>query len=109
MGVDRSDWIVIGANIGMEYYDDEKYEYFDKFASQNVVGEITYIIDGMCGEYFVVGTVIRADDGGYNGLGIFEINPDKTFEKERLLVRNHIKEHFGLDVAPKLIVLTHFS
>lgn len=109
MGVRRSDWIVIGANIGMEKYDDEKWEEYDKLNAQDKVGEITYLVDGMSSEYFIVGTVIRADEDGYNGLGIFEINPDEDFEMERELARLHIKESFGLDVSPQIIVLTHWS
>jgi len=109
MGVNRSDWIVIGANIGYGKYDDEEYEKFDEFSAQDKVGEITYLIDGMSGEYFVVGIVIRADDDGYNGLGIFEINLVETYEEYRKLAKEHIKESFGIETEPSLIIMTHWT
>lgn len=108
MGVERSDWIVIGADVG---YNEAKgrWEEFESLLSQDTPGELTYLIDGMGGEYFVVGIVIEADTDGYNGLGITKINPEKTFENERKIVRDHIREVFGKEVAPQIIVLTHWT
>jgi hypothetical protein len=109
MVVRRSDWVVVGVDIGMNYYDDENWELYDEFSEQKKVGEITYLIDGLSGDYFIVGTVLRADTGGYSGFGLFEIDMEQSLEQEKEKVRLHIKKNFGLDVSPKLIVLTHWT
>lgn len=116
MGVDRSDYIVIGANIGMEHYNDDWWEMdinpADQYDGRDKPGEITWIIDGMSGNYFVVGEVIQCDPEGYNGFNQVEIDLHGTTETKflqaSLRVREHIRDNFGIDVIPKLIVLTHW-
>lgn len=108
MGVYRSDWIVIGANIGMENYDDDSCDKYDELCNRDKFGELTYLIDEMRGEYFIVGVVVKAADE-YSGFGLTEITTLDSFEKDSEIVRKHVKENFGLEVTPKLIVLTHFD
>lgn len=115
MGVNRSDWIVIGVNIGAEYHKDEWYEMDDcpleKYEENKNPGEITYIFDGMSGRYFVVGEVIQCDPEGYNGLKMFEESKmeDKDYFAAVERVKIHIKDNFGIDTEPELIVFTHWN
>ncbi|MER2008506.1 MAG: hypothetical protein ABS939_13735 [Psychrobacillus sp.] len=112
MGVERSDWIVVGVDIGMKHYDDENYEYFDQYAERNRLGDITFLIDGMSGQYFIVGEVLLHADA-YNGFGLSEfplIETDELKESsERVL--NFVKMNFEMEKhpEPKLIVLTHWT
>lgn len=111
MSVNRSDWIVIGANIGMKHYDDDNCEAYDELSDQDTVGEMTYLIDGMSGEYFIVGEVVAADTDGYNGFPITElpILQPRIFDEKRDRVAKFIESNFGIEVEPKLIVLTHWT
>ncbi|MED4787556.1 hypothetical protein P9429_11740 [Bacillus atrophaeus] len=108
MGVWRSDWVLIGADIGYDQFDEDKYEEYEKFAGMDNAGEITYLIDGISGEYFVVGEVVtKADES--EGFGISEIEVGDIYEDSCERVRNHIRDKFGIDVEPKLVAITHFT
>lgn len=114
MSVRRADYIVIGANIGMdaikndeEFYDDEENS---KYIFNQEVGELTYIIDGMGGEYFVVGIILDIGKE-FDGLSFntFEIDGGNGWIMPRMKVQKHIKDKFGLDVDTKLLVFTDWS
>ncbi|URO01742.1 hypothetical protein 268TH002_45 [Bacillus phage 268TH002] len=108
MGVWRSDWVLIGADIGYDQNDHEKWEEYEKFAEMDNIGELTYLIDGMRGEYFIVGEVVtKADES--EGFGISEIKVGDIYEGACERVREHIRNEFGVDTEPKLIVITHFT
>ncbi|MCM3109947.1 hypothetical protein [Lederbergia lenta] len=112
MGVDRSDWIVVGVDIGMKHYDDDNYEYFDQYSEQNKLGEITFLIDGMSSKYFIVGEVLSHADF-YDGLGINEFPLVETNELDESAERvlEFVKMNFDMEKypEPKLIVLTHWT
>ena len=104
MGVEREDYIVIGANIGYDRYDDDRYEDYDVYRCIKEVGEMTYVIDGMSGKYFIVGEVVKhADD--YDGFGVNELVVDEESSKR---VVQFILDKFGMNVEPKIIVVTHW-
>ncbi|WP_439024429.1 hypothetical protein [Bacillus halotolerans] len=108
MGVWRSDWVLIGADIGYDQFDEDNYEEYDKFAGRDGSGEITYLIDGISGEYFAVGEVVtKADE--YAGFRLSEIEVGEIYEGACERVRDHIRNEFGVDAEPKLIVITHFT
>ncbi|MET1134682.1 hypothetical protein ABWW12_01795 [Bacillus subtilis] len=108
MGVWRSDWVLIGADIGFDQFDEDKYEEYEKFAMMDNVGELTYLIDGMRGEYFIVGEVVtKADESA--GFRLSEIEVGDIYEDACEKVRAHIRNEFGVDAEPKLIVITHFT
>lgn len=108
MSINKTEWLVVGVNIGMEHYDDDNYEYFEKYAERNKPGEITYLIDGMSGKYFIVGEVIAYGDE-YDGFELQEINLGYNQSVSR--VKEFIRKEFdmGYEVEPKLIVLSHFT
>lgn len=105
MGVNREDFIVIGVNIGMDHYDEDKFESYEKLDRQSTVGEMTYLIDWMCGNYFVVGEVVSHGDE-YEGFGVQEVN---ISEKSDERVADFIRDKFGIDVKPKIIVISHLT
>lgn len=112
MGVDRSDWIVIGVNIGMENYKDDNYDFYDKYDQQDKLGDMTFLIDGMSGKYFIVGEVLLKGDY-YDGFGLneFPIVETNELNESSARVREFVKKEFDIDNVedPKLIVLTHFT
>ncbi|WP_163093815.1 hypothetical protein [Bacillus velezensis] len=108
MGVWRSDWVLIGADIGYDQFDEYKYEEYEKFEGVDRSGEITYLIDGMSGGYFVVGEVVtKASE--YVGFRLSEIEVGDIYENACKRVRAHIRNEFGIEAEPKLIVITHFT
>lgn len=108
MSLERTDWILIGVNIGFEYYDDEDSDFFDAYSMQNHKGDMTFLIDGVSGEYFVVGEVVAHGDE-YDGFGITEISSDK-FQEAVERVKDFLKITFDIDdVKPKLIAVTHYT
>ena len=107
MSVSRTDWILIGADIGFERYDDEHTDFIDTYAMQSHKGDITFLIDGMGGEYFVVGEVVSY---GYDeGFGVTEISSD-NFQEAVERVEAFLKLMFNIeDIKPKLIAVTHYT
>lgn len=111
MGVNRSDWIVVGVDIGMEHYDGDNEELYDKYNRQSRQGNMTFIIDGMSGEYFIVGEVIKCvDEEGFGLLG-FPINENDLLKVSAERVKSFISLHFKIDneIEPKLLVFTHWT
>lgn len=107
MSTERRDYIVVGADIGFDKYDEDKTDFFDQYSFQDDPGKLTFIIDGMSGEYFVVGEVIAAADY-YNDFGVQEIKPDENFESKSERVRQFVRQEFGTDVKPKILVISHY-
>jgi hypothetical protein len=111
MGVRRSDYIVIGLNVGYEKYGDDKFEEYEELMEVIEPGKMTYLIDSMGGEYFVVGEVVKCDKHGEDGMGFnqFSTTADTPFIQSKERVRKHIRDNFGIDDEPQLIVLTHWT
>jgi len=110
MGVSSSDWIVVGADLGYDMIDEDNYEYYDKYSMRNSEGEKTFLIDGMSGQYFVVGEVILADTSGDQGFELTELLfKDEDIAEIKEDVKLFIKKEFNVDVEPKLLVLTHWT
>ena len=110
MGVNRSDWMVVGVDLGYDKVDEENYEYYDTYAQRDEEGEITFLIDGMHGDYFIVGEVILAEKDEREGFGLVELDfNDEDIKESKENVRAFIKKEFNIDVEPKLLVLTHWT
>ena len=110
MSTKRSDYILIGLNIGYDKYDSCKIEKLEKYFKLGF-GEMIYLIDSYSDEYFVVGELIKCDTDGSEGFGVneFSTTVDTPFIESKARVRKFIREKFGIDDEPKLIVLTHWS
>ncbi len=108
MGVRQENYIILGADIGMEHYNDECYEDYEAYYDRQ--GDIFYLVDGMSGRYFIVGKVLKFGDY-YEGMPrtVFDLNNEELYKEQSKLITQHIKDKFNLDVEPKLHVLTHWS
>lgn len=105
MGVDRTDYIMVGCNV----LSNEKY--FEGLYGEDWLDEIftstglDCIYDGMSGEYCMLGKIISEAEryeGMYSKIDLEQIADMKTG------VKNTIKEKLNLDVDPELYVFTHF-
>jgi hypothetical protein len=122
MGVNRTDFVLIGANIGFDKYDDNIWEEenndYDKYNyRRKEAGDMVYIIDGMGGDYFIIGQIIKIDEGDYDGLGFIDaVQLDSELYETKVKVKNFIKDRFMVDseefenkIEPKLLIFSHFS
>ena len=111
MGVRRTDFVVLGANIGKDKYDDDRFEEFEEYMENGNIGEMTYLIDGYSGEYFIVGKVLAADTTGEVGVHFssHELNGNvKVFDYVDE-VRDFTMSKFGIDIDPSIIAITHWT
>jgi hypothetical protein len=110
MGMKRSHYIIIGANLGYENYESGKLIPQDEYQDNKKPGELVHLTDGNNGKYFIVGEIIKADINAYDGLDYNEFSMTQDTEvyhaKER--VSNHIQTLYGLRVEPMLIIVTHW-
>lgn len=112
MGVRRSDYVIVGANIGYDKanFEDEDFELLYEERRKPQENDILYLLDGMSGEYFIVGIpLVWTDD--YDGLGYheFEINKyDQDLDRVKDKVNDYIEVLFGVKADSKLIVMTHW-
>jgi hypothetical protein len=115
MGIRRSDYILIGADIGCDVIRQMSDTMQDGFwgAEENgntVKGEITYLYDGYSNKYFIVGEVIQGDKDGYHGLTLFRAGNLSMYYDSFERVKKHIKDNFGIDNPHiDLIILTHWD
>lgn len=108
MALERSDFIVIGADIGSDKFSGDKTDFYDQYARQDEPGKLTFIIDNIYGEYFVVGEVVAASADFYEGFGVKEIKPYDSFESKCERVRKFVRKEFGVEIEPKLLVITNY-
>lgn len=96
----------------MDHYDEDNYEFFDKYTKQNEIGDMTFLVDGISGEYFVVGEVILCTEE-HDGFGLCEFPIIETieFKESAERVKEFINMNFMIDkkIYPKIIVLTHWT
>lgn len=118
MGVNRSDYILIGTNLnhisgqfGEDFYESPENDKF-LWKRNHKVGELAYLSDNYSDNYFIVGVPIEIDKDGYEGLCVTEFNfntLNPTHQQYVKMVKEHVKEKFAIDVIPHLIVLTHYT
>lgn len=108
MGVDRRDYIVVGADIGYEYYNDDNYEFYDEYSLQCEEGRITFLIDCYSSDYFIVGEVLQSEYGYYDGLNYSLFGREAQIELAKIRIKDFIKNKFGIDCIPHIIIKTHF-
>lgn len=117
MGVRQHNLILIGRDIGKQYYDDNEWEkednLYDKYDLnyKSEEGDIVIISDGYSGEYFIVGKLVKVDyECEGNGFGMFipDTNSDEFIDGSNE-IRELIKELYDIDVNPTYIVMTHYT
>ena len=105
MSVEVKSIVMVGVSMpaslaeGEQFYDD-----MDEHSSFKE-GKITYLFDGMCGEYLYIGEVLFVEDDVYNG-SVFELDLSEL-EDIKFRVSEFIIEKFGYIKTPKIIVVNH--
>lgn len=103
----QSHYIMIGANIGYEKENEDDWEKYEVYREGNHPSKIRYISDGNTGKYFVIGKVLAYDPEGFEGLSLFEYD-EALYVGDKKEIKEHVKEHFDMDIEPTLIVFTHW-
>lgn len=105
MGVRSKIYSVYGVKLGFDDVDEE-IRYGDKEPADN---RLSVIVDGMCGEYIVIGLVLDQTKAyeGFNGFtNITPTSTQKTLTKR--LVNNFLGEEFDKDPKFEVLVFTHY-
>lgn len=106
MGVDRTDYLMFGADMGGKI-DYDKHEAEIEGAPNR---RFDIIYDGMCGKYCIAGKVIAKSDA-YDGFELAKIDPEKL-DVDRSALAATISDAFGRKMSPddfSLILFSHFS
>lgn len=106
MGVDREDYVIIGTKLDYKaeckIHGDNLY---DHYCERTAPKPLSVILDGMCGEYIVVGKII-AKASEYEGFKftplLNQVSPPVYDE-----VREALKE-FGIVATPEIFIFSHF-
>ena len=107
MGVDRTDYLMFGADMGTEDFDWEKHEAEINGAPGR---RFDVVYDGMSGEYCIAGKIIAHSDP-YEGFEMAKIDP-KTLDVDRQALAAVVSEAFGRTKTADdfaLILFSHFS
>jgi hypothetical protein len=107
MGVDRTDYLMFGADMGAKAFDWDKHE-AEATGGQDRRFDIVY--DGMSGKYCIAGKIIAKSDE-YEGLEMTTIDAS-TLDVDRATLAEKVSEAFGKSVAAddfKMILFSHFS
>ena len=107
MGVDRTDYLMFGTDVGTKGFDYDKFEP-EMCGMPSKRFDIVY--DGMCGKYCLAGKIIAKSDP-YEGLEMVTIDPTKL-DVDRAALAATVSDAFGRPVSVddfKLILFSHFS
>lgn len=107
MGVDRTDYLMLGVDMGGDAFDWDKHE--DEV--QGVPGcKFDIVYDGMSGGYCIAGKVIARSDP-YEGFEMAKVDVEKL-DIDRDALAAVVSESFGRELSAtdfSLILFTHFS
>lgn len=84
--------------------DDSFYDDLDKYSTFKN-GEISYLYDGMSGEYLYVGECLNYEDDVYSG-GVYELDFN-NIEDIKQSVHDFIKLKYNQSLIPKVVVINH--
>lgn len=107
MGVDRTDYLMFGADMGTEAFERDDLEAEIEGAPG---ARFDVIYDGMCGRYCIAGKIIARSDP-YAGFEMAKIDPEKMKLDPAALAAT-VSEAFGRKLVPSdfsLILFSHFS
>lgn len=107
MGVDRTDYLMLGADMGADAFDHDKHE---AEIEGRPDAKFNIIYDGMCGEYCIAGKIIATSDP-YDGFEMAKIDP-KNLDVDRDALAAVVSEAFGKKLSAddfSLILFSHFS
>ena len=107
MGVDRTDYLMLGTDLGAKAFDWDKHE-AEIEGGPGARFDIVY--DGMCGKYCIAGKIIAQSDA-YEGFDMAKIEPEKL-NVDRDALAATVSSAFEREVSPNdfsLILFSHFS
>jgi hypothetical protein len=107
MGVDRTDYLMFGADMGTGTFDRDKLEAEMEGAPKR---RFDIVYDGMCGKYCIAGKIIAKSDP-YEGIEMMKINPE-NLDVDRAALAATVSDAFGRKLSAddfSLILFSHFS
>jgi hypothetical protein len=107
MGVDRTDYLMFGADMGTARFDHDKHE-AEMSGAPGRRFDIVY--DGMCGKYCIAGKVVAKSEP-YEGIEMTKIDLTKL-DVDRATLAAAVSDAFGKPVSAddfSLILFSHFS
>lgn len=107
MGVDRTDYLMLGLDMGVKDFDWLKFE-DEVNGAKGRRFDIVY--DGMSGQYCIAGKIIAKSDPS-DGIEMTKIKPEEL-GVDRSAVAAAVAEAFGRNVQPEdfsLLLFSHFS
>lgn len=107
MGVDRTDYLMLGLDMGGKDFDSDKFEAEIDGAPGR---RFDVVYDGMCGQYCIAGKIIAKSDPA-EGIAMTKIEPEKL-DVDRSAIAAAVSEAFGRSVSGgdfSLILFSHFS
>ncbi|WP_372011403.1 hypothetical protein NBRC13296_12655 [Paenibacillus chitinolyticus] len=112
MGMDRSDYIIIGCDISNylnTMSEEEKDDFDEKYFRRTCdIGDVVHLPDNYSGKYDFFGIVLDFDPDGFEGLKPF-IYREKDYSEQHAKISKVIQDEFGEILEPNLIVLTHWT
>ncbi|MGW1422674.1 hypothetical protein ACWAT4_21470 [Bradyrhizobium manausense] len=107
MGVDRTDYLMLGADMGGKAFDWDKHQAEIEGAPD---ARFDLVYDGMCGKYCIAGKIIARSDP-YEGFELAKVDPLRL-HVDRAALAATVAEAFGRDdITPddfSLILFSHF-
>lgn len=107
MGVDRTDYLMFGADIGPKAFE---YDEFEAEMDGAPGRRFDMVYDGMSGKYAIAGKIIARSDP-YEGFEMAQIDPD-LLDVDASALAAVVSQAFNQQLSAKdfkLILFTHFS
>jgi len=108
MGVDRTDYLMFGVNVGADNFDWDKHQAEIEGAPER---RFDIVYDGMGGEYCVAGKILACTAAYRGEPEMIEIDPD-NLDVDRDALAAAVSEAFGQNRCAndfKLIMFSHLS
>ena len=106
MGVDRTDYLMFGTDMGAKAFDWDKHQAEIEGAPD---ARFDIVYDGMCGKYCIAGKIIARSEP-YDGFEMARIDPGKLALDPYALAEK-VSDAFGRKMTPgdfSLILFSHF-
>lgn len=116
MSVNENHYVIVGIKMSyddyaIKYNTEENYDVHEDYMNRRKqkAGEMVVVVDGMSGEYAIIGKLIAKSRESYEGIPTTEINK-KVFNDKKL--KKELVETFGFnkdDLNINIHVFTHYS
>lgn len=109
MGVRTNHYIILGAKLPYREGDNERYEAYEFSSWEPKKSGLVVLVDGMSDEYVIVGHMLAATGNDESADYYFEPTEVALTPKMFQDVKQDVLDKLGLDIEPKLVVLTHHT